>query len=174
MPRRSYKIIERYGLEEMIKEAKKDGKTVSYITEKCNELLPKKDQISKRVIEYFLEREKNKEMKTEITQSSILIKLNKIEEEVWGLIEEAKSLNEVAKEQLHSDPVLFDRSLRTLNQILNTAISLVKELKAPAQSLNINFRQESLQVLMDFSNSLPSDIKRIIAENIEKYLKEKN
>jgi hypothetical protein len=157
----------------MIKDGKKDGKTISFITEKCNELLPKKDQISKRIIEYFLEKEKNKGAKTEITQSSILTKLNMIEEEIWELIEEAKSLKEVAKIQLHSDPVLFDRSLRTLNQILNTAISLVKELKVPAQSLNINFRQESLQVLMDFSNTLPLDIKKTIAENIEKYLDKK-
>ena len=168
--KKKYNVIERFKLEKIIKEKRKDGKTMQNITDECNQIIPSNENITKRNIEYFLQKNDSGIEVENVNQESLLTKLNKIEDEVWDLIDEAKLLKDVAKQQLNDDPAIFDHSLRTLNQILNTSLSLVKELKIPTQNLHIDNRKESLSILLDFSNGLDPDIKKIIVENINKYL----
>lgn len=171
---KQYGILEKYNLEKMVKDKRRNGETIQSITNNCNQLLPTNEKISKRVIEYYLQRKgKNEIDPGNIDQQDLLEKLNRIENEIWDLIEEAKILKDVAKQRLNEDPAIFDHSLRTLNQILNTALSLIKELKIPTENLHFDNRKESLSILLDFSSGLDPDIKKIIIQNIDKYIEDK-
>ena len=168
--KKKYNVIERFKLEKIIKKKKEEGKSIQIITDDCNQMIPSEEVITKRNVEYFLSKLKLEIGEENVNQESLLTKLNRIEDEVWDLIDEAKLLKDVAKNQLNDDPILFDRSLRTLNSILGTSLNLIKEMKIPAESLHVDSRKESLSILLDFSSDLDPDIKRILIENINKYL----
>ena len=167
---KKYNIIKTYGIGDEIKQNYNDGMSFQNIVENINSKLPEgEDKITIRKIEYFIEKEKDSN-KASITQDSVLLKLNLIEDEIWDLIDEVKNLRKIAKKQVYKNPLLYDKTIRTSNMILQSAISLVKELKAPAESLKIDVKKQSLQILLEFGNSLPPEKKDEISSLIGNFI----
>ena len=172
---KKYNLIDEFDLGEKIKTDCRNGKPIKMIVEDCNAVLPGENKITVRKIEYFLNKEKNSiDKESSITQDSVLLKLNLIEDEIWDLIDEVKNLRKIAKKQIYKNPLLYDKTIRTSNMILQSAISLVKELKAPAESLKIDVKKQSLQILLEFGNSLSPEKKDEISSLIGNFIDDGN
>ena len=168
---KKYNIIKTYGIGDEIKQNYNDGMSFQNIVENINSKLPEgEDKITIRKIEYFIEKEKDSNKESSITQDSVLLKLNLIEDEIWDLIDEVKNLWKIAKKQVYKNSLLYDKTIRTSNMILQSAISLVKELKAPAESLKIDVKKQSLQILLEFGNSLSPEKKDEISSLIGNFI----
>ena len=158
--------IEKFGLSEKVNELAQSGYTQKKITEECNKILPTNVKLSEASISYYLAKQ-NTNLKAQDQDYDY----SKIEDKIWQLVEKAELLMGKAEQQIDADPYLFDKSIRSCNEVIKTAIQLMKEVKKPAAT-TINNKQETLQLLINFTINLEPKMKNAIIEEAKKYLEE--
>ena len=158
--------IEKYGLADKAKEMREEGYPLSTIKKECDKLLPSKITISDSALSYYF-RKIDKSDKSEITDENPAEKLKLLESKVWALSNDAEELLTEAKLHIQDNPQLFDRSIRSANEVLRTCLLLIREMKEPAQLLTIDIKKQSINCLLDFTNDLDDDIKESIRKKAE-------
>lgn len=159
--------IEKFGLSEKVSKMFLEGFTQKKIMEECNKIMPPDSKLSEASVSYFLAKYDN----TGNQKKNESYDYTKIEDKIWQLIEQAELLMEKAKEQIDEDPYLFDKSIRSCNDVLKTAIMLMKEAKRPVLT-DINNKQETLQLLINFTVNLEPSMKNAIISEAKKYLED--
>ena len=158
--------IEKFGLDTNINKMIEDGFTQKKIMEECNKLLPSNSKLSEASVGYFL---------TKCNDATIQKKesynYEKIEDKIWQLVEKAELLMTKAEQQIDTDPYLFDKSIRSCNEVIKTSIQLMKEVKKPLTTTT-NSKQETLQLLINFTVNLEPPLKNAIIGEAKKYLEE--
>ena len=162
--------IEKYKLENRIRNLRRDGKSFNTISSICNELLPEGETISSSAISYFFRNsdESNKNKLSNIDSENSTEKLKLLETKVWLLLENAEELLAEAKFHIKDNPQLFDRSVRSTSEVIKTCLLVIKEMKEPAtQLLNIDIRKQSINCLLEFTSDLDDNIKESIQKKAE-------
>ena len=162
--------IERFGLADKVKEMREEGYPLSTIKKECNKLLPSKITISDSALSYYFRKiDKPKKSDFDIMDEDPGEKLKLLETKVWALYDDAEKLLLEARSHIKDNPELFGKSIRSANEVLKTCLLLIKEMKEPAQILNIDIKKQSINCLLDFTSDLPNDMKKCISEKAENY-----
>jgi len=160
-------IIEKYGLESKVRDLREEGKSFNTISNICTRLLPEGETISSSAVSYFF---RNLDKSSGIIDSeNPAEKLKLLESKAWSLLENAEELLAEAKFHIKNNPSLFDKSIRSTNEVIKTSLLVIKEMKEPVQLLTVDIKKQSINCLLNFTSDLPNDMKRYISEKAENY-----
>ena len=158
--------LEHFGLTKTVRTLHKQGRSLEEITTEIKKLLPSGETISISTINYFLKHDKAEILFDE----SPIEKLKLLEKKVWSLSEDAESLLQEAKNHTTDNPLLFEKSIRSANEVLRTCLLLIKEMNQPARILSIDIKKQSLEYLLEFTSGLHKETKLDIQKHAESFV----
>ena len=167
MKKNSRNKLESYGLADNVRDLHNQGKSLDEITTEIQKLLPDGETISLSTINYFLKHDQEDD-------DSPIEKLKMLERKVWSLSDDAESLLKEAKKQSKENPLLFEKSIRSANEVLRTCLLLIKEMNQPARILSIDIKKQSLQYLLAFTTGLNKETKLSIQKHAEEFVNNEN